>query len=259
MPGPQPNVGNPLFRQIADALRADIGDGSLGPGERLPSEYELVERFGTTRATIRKAIALLRSEGLVVSRQGKGAFVRQRPPVRLLATGDNYRRRRDSGTANFVAEMAAQGRKGRQHILEVAEVPAPSEVAERLALRVGSPVLVRRRLLTADDEPMQLTDGYYPLPVVADTPAAGEAPVPGGIHGCLERASAGRWKVARFVEDLDIRMPVPAEAERLSIPPGVPLARALRTAYTADEEPFEVLDSLIPCDRHSFRYVIEVP
>lgn len=64
-----------LYRQIADALRDSIYGGELPGGSKLPSENALADRFMTTRVTVRKAIALLRSEGLVTSSQGKGVFV----------------------------------------------------------------------------------------------------------------------------------------------------------------------------------------
>lgn len=64
-----------LYRQIADALRDSIYGGEMPGGSQLPSENALAERFSTTRVTVRKAIALLRAEGLVTSSQGKGVFV----------------------------------------------------------------------------------------------------------------------------------------------------------------------------------------
>ncbi|WP_438489538.1 GntR family transcriptional regulator [Streptomyces sp. S186] len=63
------------YRQIADELRAEIMAGKLSAGALLPSEHSLAALYATTRATVRKGIALLRAEGLVVSHQGQGAFV----------------------------------------------------------------------------------------------------------------------------------------------------------------------------------------
>ena len=100
-----------LFRQIADALRAAILSGELTSGTQLPSENELKDRYGTTRVTVRKAIALLKADGLLVSHQGKGVFVRPRPAVQMLTTGANFRLRRATGAPNYSAEAAAQGRR----------------------------------------------------------------------------------------------------------------------------------------------------
>ena len=82
------------YQDIVEELRASILDGRLDAGERLPSENELAERFGTSRPTVRRAIALLKAEGLVSTEQGRGAFVRAKPHVRLLLSGEDFRRHR---------------------------------------------------------------------------------------------------------------------------------------------------------------------
>ena len=68
-----------------------------------------------------------------------------------------------------------------------------------------------------------------------------------------------RQRIVQFVEDLEIRMPTPEESAALDIAPGVPLARVFRVGHVASGEIVEVLDSRVPCDRHVFRYVIDVP
>lgn len=66
-----------MYRQLADSLRADIGAAKHGPGTVIPSEAQLVERFGVSRNTVRLAMEVLRDEGLVVTRHGRGTFVRE--------------------------------------------------------------------------------------------------------------------------------------------------------------------------------------
>src|SRR4051812_16003223 len=78
------------YEAIVDELRASILDGRLGPGERLESENQLAERYGTSRPTVRRATALLKAEGLLTTEQGRGVFVRARPQVRLLLSGENF-------------------------------------------------------------------------------------------------------------------------------------------------------------------------
>ncbi|WP_433759899.1 GntR family transcriptional regulator [Nocardia sp. CA-135398] len=80
-----PDDSRPPFRKLADVLRASILTGKLGPGAKLPSGPELVERYGVAKATAQKAVEALKEEGLVVSRQGSGVFVRERAqrPVEL--------------------------------------------------------------------------------------------------------------------------------------------------------------------------------
>ncbi|NGN69223.1 GntR family transcriptional regulator [Streptomyces sp. A7024] len=250
----------PTFQRIANDLRAQILAGDIAPGERIASENKLAEQYRTTRPTVRKGIALLKAEGLVVSTQGARAIVRPRPRVQMLSTGANFRDRLQSGKANFNTEIETQGASPEQRILGVAEVPAPSEVAERLGIPSGDAVLVRRRLFLVDGEPMQRCDGYYPADLFHGTAMESARRIPGGIAALVEAADGPIGeRLARFIEDLDVRMPTPGEADELSIPPGVPLARVMRTAYVASGRAVEVLDSRVPCDRHVFRYVIDVP
>lgn len=253
-------TASPPFRKIAQSLRDDILTGRIEPGERLPSENELAEHYDTTRTTVRKAIALLRAEGLVISEQGRGAFVRPRPLVKMLLTGANYRTRRDSGVSNFNAEAAAQGKRAKQQILSVEEVPAPAEIAERLNIPAGTSVIARRRLFVVDDEPMQFCDGYYPVDLFRGTAVAEPRRIRAGVHSVIEDPDGPvHTKVTQFVEDLDVRLPVPAEADALAIPQGVPVVRVLRTAFDPHGRALEVLDSLVPTDRYAFQYVIDVP
>ncbi|MFI1581806.1 GntR family transcriptional regulator [Embleya sp. NPDC020630] len=255
-----PDRDAPLFRRIADDLRASILSGELAPGARLPSENDLKDRYGTTRATVRKSLALLKADGLLISNQGKGVFVRPRPSVRFLTTGTNFRHRRDTGVANYNAEATAQGLQAKQEILAVEIIPAPAEIAERLGVGAETPVILRRRRFFVNGEPMQNVDGYYPADLFAGTPVAESPRIRGGVSRLIEDPEGPiKQRIVRFVEDLVIRMPTPKETEELAIPPGVPLARVFRSAHVASGEVVEVLDSRVPCDRHVFRYVIDVP
>ena len=80
-------MAQPKYQQIADRLRAQIANGVLEPGERLPSEPDLAADYDASRNTVRLAIALLINQGLVVSRQGLGTFVLEptRPFTALLS------------------------------------------------------------------------------------------------------------------------------------------------------------------------------
>jgi DNA-binding transcriptional regulator YhcF (GntR family) len=73
-----PDDPRPPYQQVANALRAAILTGKLTPGEKLPSGNELATRYGVARMTVQQAIRILRDEGLIVSRQGSGVFVRER-------------------------------------------------------------------------------------------------------------------------------------------------------------------------------------
>lgn len=73
-----PDDPRPPYQQVANALRAAILTRKFAPGDKLPSGSELAQRYGVARMTVQQAVRLLREEGLVVSRQGSGIYVRER-------------------------------------------------------------------------------------------------------------------------------------------------------------------------------------
>ena len=78
----------PKYRQVFEALSHQITGGGLGPGDRLPSEADLVRRFGASRITVGRALRDLQVLGLIERRVGSGTFVRRPPPpARSLAFG----------------------------------------------------------------------------------------------------------------------------------------------------------------------------
>jgi DNA-binding FadR family transcriptional regulator len=79
-----------LTGEVVDRIATEIARGRIAPGSRLPTEHELVTAFGVSRTVVREAVAALRAEGLVVTRQGAGAFVaadRSRVPFRIDPDG----------------------------------------------------------------------------------------------------------------------------------------------------------------------------
>ena len=66
----------PAYRQLASILREQIESGELAADQPVPSETTLVQRYGIARGTVRRAIEVLRDEGLVVTVQGRGSYVR---------------------------------------------------------------------------------------------------------------------------------------------------------------------------------------
>src|SRR5664279_541284 len=139
----------PPFRQIAAHLREAIRRGDLTPGDRLPSESELIEHYGVARMTVRQAIGELRAEGLVVAEHGRGVFVRSRPPVRRLASDRFARRHRQAGKAAFIAETEELGKPAVDQI-EAAEILPPSRVKELLDLPGRARVVSRSRRYLLD-------------------------------------------------------------------------------------------------------------
>jgi DNA-binding transcriptional regulator YhcF (GntR family) len=86
-----PDDPRPPYQQVANMLRAAILTGKLAPGEKLPSGHELAQRYGVARMTVQQAMRVLRDEGLILSRQGSGIYVRERT-TRAIALRPNVER-----------------------------------------------------------------------------------------------------------------------------------------------------------------------
>ena len=241
----------PVFRQIADQLRDDIQTGHLAEGAQLPSERDLMENYGTARGTVRQAVALLKAEGLVQSEQGRGAFVRSRPPLRRVAHDRFARRHRDAGKAAFLAEAEAAGLSPGVEVLKIGPEVAPPGIAELLGLPAGEKVLVRRRRYLADGDPIELATSYLPLPLVKGTAISHKNPGPGGIYARLEELG---HRLARFTEEVTARMPTPEELRSLRLKAGTPVFGLLRTAYDEAGVAVEVCDTVMASDRFVLSY-----
>jgi len=240
-----------VFRQIADHMRDAILRGEVREGDRLPSEAELSRHYGVTKMTVRNALQLLQGEGLVVAQHGRGVFVRHKPPV-IRLSGDRFARRyREAGMGAFAAETTRLGRTPRQELREIAEIVAPPFVVERLGLRRGAKVVVRRRRMFADNVPMQLADSYVPAAIARGTALLNEDSGPGGTYARIEEQG---HRLVRAREELEARMPNMEERRLLQLDPGVPVVNLVRTAYDADDKPVEVFDSIAAGDKHLFVY-----
>jgi GntR family transcriptional regulator len=247
------------YQDVVDELRAAIAGGEFEPGARLPSENELAERFGTSRPTVRRALALLKAQGLVTTEQGRGAFVRAKPHVRLLLSGENFRRHRREGVPGFNAQVEEHGQVAEQRLLDVGWIAAPDEVAMRLGGGYDAQVAVRRRLFVVNDEPVALCDSYYPRDVAKGTAIPEPERIAGGVYGLIEDESGPiRRRLQRSIDDVECRMPTQSELEALQLGPGVPVLRILRTVYDSEGRPVEVQDTVAAADKHQLRYEVQM-
>jgi GntR family transcriptional regulator len=242
----------PVYRQIADQLRNAITRGEFTPGAKLPSERVLMDRYQTSRVTVRQAIAVLGAEGLIDVEHGRGVFVRSRPPLRRLGRERLGRREREAGKGAFLSDAMAAGREASAEV-EVARGVAPPEVAERLHLSQADQVLIRRRRMLADGQPVQLATSYLPLQLVEGTQIEQADTGTGGTYARLEELG---HRLGRFQEDLSARMPLPDEARALRLGAGVPVIRVVRTAFDEQGAPVEVNEMVLAADRYELTYML---
>lgn len=147
---PRPNPA-PLYAQIKEALRDRILDGSYRQHERIPSESELMEEFGVSRITVRRALGDLESERVIFRLAGKGSFVSKPTPVQSLTRLEG-----------FAEAMSGQGFEILNRVVSVATIGAPDDVAERLHVRAGTPVTEIRRVRLLNREPVSFDVTFVP-------------------------------------------------------------------------------------------------
>ncbi|MFB7825827.1 MULTISPECIES: GntR family transcriptional regulator [Streptomyces] len=244
----------PRYVQIAEEIVEQIRAGVLKPGDLVPSESELVERYGVAGGTIRKAMVEVRASGLVETRHGKGSIVKDRPPVRLRSSDRFRASHRRGGKAAYLAESAQSGATAKVSVLFIGPMEASEEIAGRLGVEPGAQVLARRRLYFRNGTPVETASSYLPWDVVKDIPELfSENPGPGGIYARLE----GDGHVfEEFVETLQARPASKAEASELALSPGAPVVHLLRNAVTKTGRVVEVCDTLMAADQFVFEYRI---
>ncbi|MET8130118.1 GntR family transcriptional regulator [Streptomyces sp. NPDC005065] len=244
----------PRYVQIADEIVQQIRVGVLKPGDMVPSESELVDRYGVSGGTIRKAMVEVRASGLVETRHGKGSLVKARPPVRHRSSDGFRRSHRKGGKAAYLAESEQAGATAKVSVLFIGPADAPDGIAERLGVDPGVKVLARRRLYFRNGTPVETATSYLPWDVVKDIPELfSENPGPGGIYARLEDDG---HVFAEFVETLQARPASKAESSELALSPGAPVVHLIRDAVTEAGRVVEVCDTLMAADQFVFSYRI---
>ncbi|WP_068758751.1 GntR family transcriptional regulator [Thermobifida cellulosilytica] len=233
--------------EIARDLRDAINRGDYRPGDTIPHEPELMERYGASRHAVRTAVAALTRDGLVVPVRRRGTVVRDRAGRRRVRRGRMVRR----DERGYVMPAAArEGEPWQVHGRpRRAVVPIPARPAELLGLEEGTEVLRRRRVTSpAGEPPYQIADTWIHPTAVADAPQVAEPHTgPGGYLDRLEEA--GHGPIA-WTEYTRVRMPEPDEARHLGMPDSMPVMEIARVGSSARTgAPVEVTICVIPADR----------
>ncbi|MET8411117.1 UTRA domain-containing protein [Streptomyces sp. NPDC005195] len=134
-------------------------------------------------------------------------------------------------------EAAGHGRKGGQELIFAGTAQAPSPVARALGVATGGGVVARKRIITLDGDPVELTDSYYPTSVASGTPLASAQKIKGGAVTLL--ANLGHH-VTDIHEDISARMPTADERRLLHLEPDEPVLLLLRVHVAADGKPVQV-------------------
>lgn len=252
------------YDRIADDLRRKIRNGELPPGARLPAETALMEQYKVSLPTMRSALGVLRTEGLIESRHGHGTYVRE-PRQPVWRTNERYQwekdrvradesERRKSGATEHDTGLTVDN-------LEFSASYDDSETAdESLAKAFNVPAgtrLLRRTYQTRsrrENAPLSIAESYLLYDMVKTKPDLlneENEPWPGGTQHQLSTIGI---ELDRIVDEITARPPRGQEAELLDVTPGVSLIVLRKISIDTQDRVVEVSDIIMPGDRYELRY-----
>ncbi|MER6098226.1 GntR family transcriptional regulator [Streptomyces sp. NPDC001728] len=220
-------MGTARYLEIAEAVRQAILEGEYAVGAQLPSEAELVARWAASRGTVRQAVAVLESEGLVGSRQGARRIVLRQE------------RRHSFAELNSFAQWAhGMGLVVTSRILLRSRRTATPEEARRLSVPAESEILHVLRLRRLEGEPAMIERTAY-----ADWAAAAVEALPEDCVSIMESIAQEAGIVAQYGEHLiDAVAAGSRDAELLHIRRGSPLLRQRHVSCDQSGRPIEWTD-----------------
>jgi GntR family transcriptional regulator len=230
----------PLHHQVYLDLQSALDAGEWAPGDRLPPERELAQRYGCSLITVRRALSELAREQRIERTRGRGTHVLH--PRLEIDFGGNQ---------SFTEEMQTRGLDPATRLLSARPESAGESVALALGLEIGSPTLYLERLRLADGEPLLLEQVHLPA-----------ERFPGLLASDLENNSlydllTERYgtRIVRAREAIEPVLLRTREAGLLGQAAGRPALLIEGIAYTADGRPIEFARSYVRGDRT--RYFVE--
>jgi GntR family transcriptional regulator len=223
------------YRAIAEDLRRRVEAGEFAAGRTLPSESELSAAYDASRVTVRKALELLREEGLIDARQGFGWFASVDPLRQSLGR-----------LGTIEGQLVASGAHSERRILDFGFVHAPARVRAVLG---SATVLEVRRLNLADGEPFARVTVWCPDDLGAHLSRADVERAP--FYELLDEplGSAVQTIGAALVDERD--------AALLEVPVGSPVLRCERITSTPSGRPVLLSEHVFPAHRTEF--VVDLP
>ena len=247
------------YELIADELRRHIQTGELRPGDRVPGEAALIERYKVSIPTVRQALAVLRTEGLIEAKHGVGTFVRA-PRVKVRRTDERYQWeknrvrepesvRRTSGATEQDSGLSMPGLVFDAHY-EV--IYADDGLADAFEVPAGTKVLQRdyRTRPRAEDAPLNMSRSYLLYDLASSNPDLLEVdnePWPGGTQHQLFTLGI---EVDHITEEIETRPPTAHEADELGMArEGTAVFSIRKRTLDVTGRVVEVVDVILPGDR----------
>jgi Transcriptional regulators len=229
----------PKYKQIANDIQSLVDSQELGAGDILPTEKVLMAQYDVSRVTVRKALAELEAQELIVRISGKGTYI-----------NGNKARRNALELKGFIEDIHAQGKKPSSKVLDFQLSMADARLAQKLGIEVNMPVYAISRLRLINDEPEILEYTYMPAMLLPEL--------------SIEIMNSSKYEYIEKQKGLDIalsREMLIAEvadanlAQILNVEPGYPLIKVSSIGELSDGTCFEYSENYFTSKQFSFEII----
>lgn len=227
---------DPLYAQIERELLAEINQGQVQSGDRLPSETEIAARYQVSRITAKRVLDDLVKQGVAFSQQGRGTFVAM-PRIREVP-----------GFTSFTDDMLSRGLRPSSQVLALTELDADDAIQRKLQIKPGEKAVYLKRVRLANDMPIAIETVFLPA---ALCPNLAEVDFSSKSLYSILREKYGIYPTWADAEIIAAEASA-EEALCLGTKPGMPVLCADRLTYTRTFTVIESVRSVYCGDRFSF-------
>jgi len=231
--------GSPLYLEVRRRIADEIRSGQWRPGEAIPPEKKLCERFGVSIGTLRKAVDELTASGLLVRQQGRGTFVARHSQDRYLFS--------------FFHIVGQEGRKEypKVRFLKCGFAGADAFASEVLAVKVGSRLMHLSNELSLAGEVASLDEIFLPVGLFPGLTAQRLRDRRTTLYQMYQDEFG--VTVVRTAERLRATAANRSQARLLGTDVGAPLLQIIRVAYSFQDRPVELRFSYVNTRRCEYR------
>lgn len=228
----------PLYHQLKEILRESVDNGNWNTGDKVPSENQLMDEYGVSRNTVKKAIEELVQDGVLYRIQGKGTFVSKPKFQQPLM-----------GFYSFSKVLKEHGMNPKDIILDIREVKPTAKIKEGLQMISDECVIELKRLRCANNEPIILESSFFTKKTVPDMAKLNEIG-PVSLYDLLEQQF--NVVITRAKEAFEPVLIRADESEHLQTKEGLPALLLERTAFDKEGNPVEFCRLIVRGDRCRF-------
>lgn len=240
MPRRSSKLQRPLYRQVEGVLRGQIRSGRHPVGTVLPTENQLAQQFGVSRATIRNALQKLVSDGLLQAKSGVG--------TRVIRAGGKAQA---SSLRGLTEELRDRGIATKARTLHSALVTPSPEVNSKLRLYDNERVLYLKRLREVAGTPFALLNAFVP----ESFGIRPEEDFSGPLYELIEKTH--NLHITHGEDVVGARLATAEEAELLQAEQSTPVLTVRRTAFIEFDRPIEYVDAIIRADIYDYHVTLK--